>query len=258
MEPHEMTPQYVGLALFIVFLGVMGLVVIALRGHLQRIREEGFTSGSGKNWALFKRFDIVGDEGMLYLRRYRIIETPWFRVFLHFIKTEDKDQDPHDHPWNFRSLVLRGGYTEMVYENPWRGLLVNAHFPGENPVLGDVSVAIRKPRSFHLMPTRSAHRILSVKPNTITLVFAGKRTRSWGFFSADFGFMDWREYMVKYPQKQSPDQDKSLFTDYPVVDGQDARMCRCGHIAQTHVHFDSHRSYCGACSCNGFILKVGA
>ena len=138
-----------------------------------------------KRWAFFSRFDIRdGQTGELYLRRWRIVQTPWFAIYLHKIATPDKDRDLHDHPWPFLSLVLRGGYDEL--------LRTRAYWPHTPPTQrgvrrGWLSIAFRR--------ATDAHRIVSLhRTPTWTLVLTGRRRRSWGFYT-ERGFIDWREYL---------------------------------------------------------------
>lgn len=64
-------------------------------------------------WELFTVEDIEDlDSSQLYLRRYRVLVTPWFGVFVHKIMLDDSDRHLHDHPWVFGTLVLSGGYDE--------------------------------------------------------------------------------------------------------------------------------------------------
>lgn len=111
-----------------------------------------------KNWALLRRFDIADEKtGEVYLRRWYVVATPWFSVLLHKICTPDKDRDLHDHPWSFWSLVLWGGYEEVLGER--------------------------------------AHRIYMLdRSPTWTLVLTGRRRREWGFHTAA-GWVDWRTYL---------------------------------------------------------------
>lgn len=48
-----------------------------------------------------------------YMRRW-IFSTPLFTLRLHHILDSDYGP-PHNHPWNFLSLILKGGYTEHLY-----------------------------------------------------------------------------------------------------------------------------------------------
>ena len=44
-----------------------------------------------------------------------------FNIFLHRFLKSDPD-DLHDHPWNYRTLILWGGYWEYTKEGKfWRG-----------------------------------------------------------------------------------------------------------------------------------------
>ena len=64
-------------------------------------------------WWLFNPYDPVTGE-----RRFSLI--PW-SIRIHHIKREDNDRDLHDHPWNARTIILRGGYTEqrlLDHEDP--------------------------------------------------------------------------------------------------------------------------------------------
>lgn len=68
---------------------------------------------------VFKHFDIVKTvDGVqtLYLRRYYLLETRWGNIFLHNICRSDDDPDPHDHPWNFLTVLLRGSYIDEAHD----------------------------------------------------------------------------------------------------------------------------------------------
>jgi hypothetical protein len=46
----------------------------------------------------------------------RTSRTPWLARLLppmrfHLIWERDQDRHPHDHPWEFQTLILEGGYT---------------------------------------------------------------------------------------------------------------------------------------------------
>lgn len=127
------------------------------------------------HWALLERFDIRDEgTGELYLRRWRIVQTPWFGLYLHKIASRDKDRDPHDHPWSFVSLVLRGGYDEY---RPGIGIMAR----------GWLSLAFRR--------ANDAHTILRLhRTPTWTLVAVGRRKRIWGFHTRT-GWVDWRRYL---------------------------------------------------------------
>lgn len=98
------------------------------------------------------------------MERWRLIQTPWFGLYVHFVYREDLDPYPHDHPWRFARMVLRGGYDEEYY--------------------GQKIGATTRLRPFRpgLVPTSAFHRITSVLPGTVSLVLVGRKHRVWGFW----------------------------------------------------------------------------
>lgn len=137
-------------------------------------------------WQFCTRFDILDPKtGELYLRRYRVLQTPWFGIYLHKIAQPDHDRDLHDHPWPFVSVVLRGGYDETLRA---------VHDYGNGPV--DVGVrCVRGWLSFAFRRATDAHRITRLhRTPTWTLVIVGRRRKSWGFYT-DRGYVPWRTYL---------------------------------------------------------------
>jgi hypothetical protein len=132
------------------------------------------------DWALWSWCDIPSQRspGQVFLRRLRILQTPWFGVYLHWINEEDHDRDPHEHPSTFWSLVLRGWYTEHVFSRPG--------------ATGDI--VSRSRFSLHCMPRSKAHLITAAGERTVTLVVTGCRVDTWGFWT-DSGFVPWRSYL---------------------------------------------------------------
>lgn len=131
-------------------------------------------------WAFFKWADIpsAADESLVYLRRLRILQTPWFMFYLHWIFEPDNDRDPHDHPMSFWSFIVRGGYTEVVYHD----LGLAAHGPYRRCLF-----------SLHKMPRTWAHKITDIRPGTVTLLLGGPRRQKWGFWTAQ-GWARWEDY----------------------------------------------------------------
>jgi hypothetical protein len=60
----------------------------------------------------FREGHLLHADGTPYMERFALFETPWISARIHHIASPDLDRDMHDHPWNFASLVLSGGYTE--------------------------------------------------------------------------------------------------------------------------------------------------
>lgn len=143
-----------------------------------------YTKGQrSPRWAFMQTLDILAKDGSgdVYLHRLRILQTPMFGIYLHDLNLPDADRDPHDHPWNFYSVILRGGYTERYYPHP-------------TATLKNYRVQVWKRWSIHRMGRLRAHQIDSVEPKTISLIFVGRRARNWGFHTPT-GWVPWEEYV---------------------------------------------------------------
>ena len=61
--------------------------------------------------------EIISKDGVVHFRRYRLLSTPWFNIYIHNILRSDEDAHFHDHPWGFFSFILnctKGGYTRIL------------------------------------------------------------------------------------------------------------------------------------------------
>lgn len=134
-------------------------------------------------WPKFDIIKLVDGKPELYLRRFFIVRTKLFSIYLHYIPRPDEDRDPHDHPWTFRSLLLRGGYEEEVFV--WDEVSKQRRFLKRN---------VRKAVALGMRPAETVHQIISVQPNTWTLMFTGPVQRQWGFLT-ETGWVDWRTYL---------------------------------------------------------------
>ena len=114
----------------------------------------------------FGRYRLINDRQNKepYLERYYIFlkhrETFPFNIFLHRFLKSDPD-DLHNHPWSYRTLILKGGYWEYTKCGKfWRG-----------------------PFSYIVAPANTFHRIELDKniPYCWTLFIPGKRVQEWGF-----------------------------------------------------------------------------
>lgn len=139
-------------------------------------------------FALMEQYDIYSWEhdDELYLRRWRIIETPWFGIYLHHILLPDSDRAFHDHPYNFVALVLAGGYIE------------------HSRTVNSGVVHQRKYRRFSLNVKRAEmqHRIhgLLNPSGTWTLLVHGRRRRLWGFSEVAGAWQESSAYIQEHRQ----------------------------------------------------------
>lgn len=125
-------------------------------------------SNRSPRWAFMEKFVVPNfdTDDETYLTRWRIIQTPWFGVYLHRIGTPDSRPTLHDHPWNFTAFVLRGGYIERRLD----------------PMTMQVNESHRI-RFVNRMRTHDAHAITRLfRVPTWTLVLVGARRRTWGYF----------------------------------------------------------------------------
>lgn len=124
-------------------------------------------SNRSPRWAFMERFEVpnLDNPTETYLSRLRIIQTPWFALYLHRMDGPDSRPTLHDHPWSFVSLVLRGGYVERRLDT--HNMQVNeAH----------------RVRWVNRMRTHDAHAITRLlRVPTWTFLFVGPRRRTWGY-----------------------------------------------------------------------------
>jgi hypothetical protein len=89
-------------------------------------------------------------------------------IRLHYIRRPDMDRHLHDHPWNARTIILRGGYTERRAINlswPYANKF-NHYSPGDTAKL----------------KFGEYHRITEIAEGGVwTLFISGKFRGPWGF-----------------------------------------------------------------------------
>lgn len=138
-------------------------------------------SGRSARWAFMERFEVPNyDDDGTYLTRWRIIQTPLCALYLHRLSGPDPRTTLHDHPWNFLSVVLRGGYIERRLD----------------PSTTEVDEQHRV-RWFNRVRANDAHAIVTLKRTpTWTLLLVGRRRRTWGYWELDEdpGFWRWTEF----------------------------------------------------------------
>lgn len=133
------------------------------------------------NW-LFPVYSITGrGDFRPYLTRRWLIgrkRTRW-ALMLHKMHRPDDDNCHHDHPWNFWTLILKGGYVEEVTNSD-----------------GIVTMQINWPGTFLFRPASHTHRISALPTGTCwTLVLRSKKTRTWGFLTKMWGWMPYTDFL---------------------------------------------------------------
>lgn len=142
---------------------------------------------------------ITGPDGSMYMERYWLFnpypanssgQRPWWHfpisIRLHRIMRHDGDRDLHDHPWNARTIILRGEYDEIRLERPFK-----ACFDFEQ-----VDVSHRR-QAGDTAPLRFGeyHRITRVSDGGVwTLFVTGRYRGTWGF-RVNGKKVPWRKYL---------------------------------------------------------------
>jgi hypothetical protein len=117
----------------------------------------------------------------LYLRRYYIYRGKHRpHIYLHHIVRSDYERACHDHPWDFVSIILKGGYTE-------HNQCLETAFCAEH-----THVIKKRAGSIVAHKAEDLHRLELERP-AWTLVFSGRKRREWGFQTPDKGWIGWRE-----------------------------------------------------------------
>lgn len=104
--------------------------------------------------------EIRSKDGVLHFRRWQLFKCKWFSIYLHGIYESDKDQHLHNHPWDYRSIVLKGSYIEETESG------LNILSPGK--------VSKRVGSDYHKI-----NRLLSKSVYTLFIVSPIKRI--WGY-----------------------------------------------------------------------------
>ena len=94
-----------------------------------------------------------------YLHRWCIVPRSKSKnQYLHQILSAD-EPILHDHPWDFKSMILTGSYIETTPEGEFT----------------------RRAGDMYEKKATDLHYIKSVEENTWTMVFTGPNVRDWGF-----------------------------------------------------------------------------
>jgi hypothetical protein len=120
-------------------------------------------------FAFMQRFEVPSVEHPLeaHFVRWRVIQTPLFGIYVHRFDNPDV-RTFHDHPWNFISLVLKGGYAEALSQEPIE----------DNPTQYRTVRAGR----FNIKRATDLHFIASLlRRPTWTVLVVGRRQRVWGY-----------------------------------------------------------------------------
>ena len=92
----------------------------------------------------------------------------FFGARIHHILRSDLGRDPHDHPWPYLTIILKGGYFEQRYNS--KGQQTSARWHGAGSIL--------------YRPANSWHKLTLPPGETAwTLFITGKYQNKWGFLT---------------------------------------------------------------------------
>jgi hypothetical protein len=156
------------------------------------------------NWLqrLLGRDDINFGE-RVYMRRWlfppRWLKSKFWRrlpgLRIHNIRESDGDRELHDHPFDFVSVVLKGGYWEHTAD-------------GKQKFYGPGSILFRKAETLHRLelpmkwslcdsphcPYEGRHEAVTHEcQDAWTFVLRGPIRRPWGFMTAT-GWVHWEQF----------------------------------------------------------------
>lgn len=96
----------------------------------------------------------------------KLLQLCGIAVRVHEILRSDIGRDPHDHPFNFVTIILKGGYYEHLYND--EGFLVSTTWHGPGSIL--------------YRPASTWHKLTLPKGETATTLFiSGQKQGRWGF-----------------------------------------------------------------------------
>lgn len=121
---------------------------------------------------------IISPDGEPYLYRWHVIDR-WeeANVYFHVQVADDPERPLHDHPWDNMSVILSGGYEELLKVDPMRD-------HQQRIVRNKGDVIFRKATWAHRLLMRPGH------PYSISQFATGPKVRDWGFWYPT----GWRSY----------------------------------------------------------------
>lgn len=156
-----------------------------------------------KTWRFGASLDCLGTPECPYMKRLILWLGP-VNLRLHKFYRSDQDEALHDHPWWFVTFPLTS-YKEWVPLPP--GLSAKPELSGNllsehgDRILQDV-----KRFRFHYRPAEYRHAVVVDKPG-YTIVLAGMKTRSWGFWQGSV-FTPWKTWIKNHPIPPCADPDE--------------------------------------------------
>lgn len=146
---------------------------------------------------------IYDPQGQLYMERQWILKSRWWLPLsarFHRIVKDDPNH-LHDHPWFCISIVMEGGYWEVMPAKPGdKGTLMN--FASE-----PVKIVHRPAGSIVFRSRSSRHRLIKGFAPAKTIFIMGPKMQKWSFYVNSSEKIYWRDYLSDFTTKSSDDLD---------------------------------------------------
>lgn len=172
--------------------------LVCNRDGTNRVVDHGYQLQPGESYYMrrFWLFNPYSREDNIPTLRLTLKLGRWKKVLafpisirVHHIMREDGDHDPHDHPWNARTVILKGHYLEKR-DNPEFESMLPTH-PGNLPEI----LVLRRPGATATLGFGEYHRIVDVgEAGAWTLFISGPWKGVWGF-RVNGTKVPWREYL---------------------------------------------------------------
>lgn len=118
----------------------------------------------------------IGGRSDPYMQRWHVIpRNRFFNIYFHRVLRSDDPRALHDHPWASLSVVLTGGYTEVIEKD------------------GSHLAVLRRTGDVTFRRASAAHRLCDPLIGTFTLFVTGPRIRNWGFYCPQ-GWRRWQDF----------------------------------------------------------------
>lgn len=134
-----------------------------------------------RRWLAYHKNMPIGD----YMSRWYLVPPAWgfkYAVRLHWIRRPDVHRLPHNHPFDFYSMVLLGSYIEH------RVPLGVRPIPGKRYVFYTMDEIVHKPFKWHRITKDDYHKIARIPSGsvlTLCVLPTERNPEGWGFLGED-------------------------------------------------------------------------
>ena len=121
--------------------------------------------------------NIPNTLGVPFKTELVLVRSPQKTIKINWWHLPDDDRPPHNHPWDFTSEILHGGYTEVRYTlddgaEEWRS-----------------ETLVHKAGEVFTVSRDEYHRVIAVEPGTVTRITCGQAAtgNEWGYLDLETG-----------------------------------------------------------------------